>query len=63
MADRPIRNRRVTKFSQSMWCDDEKEVGDVIEYEGKEYKVLTCSMKFDPPVIGVYTYYLTISEV
>jgi len=52
------------KFSKSIWCETKKEIGDVVEYEGKKYKVLECNRWPIIPAIGNgYHFYLKVSEV
>ena len=68
MADRPIRTKipddSPLKFSRSIWCGIKKDVGDIIEYEDKKYKVLWCNIyPFIPAIGNGYKYYLTVSEV
>ena len=50
-------------MSRNIWCGNRKKAGEIIEYDGKKYKVIWCNKYPFTPAIGNYSYYLTVSEV
>ena len=53
-------------MSRNMWCKTPKEYGQIVSYDGKNYKVIGCAeniLTFTPSIGIGYDYYLTLSEV